>query len=97
ITPNGKFAYTGNAGSDSVSSYRIARGGQIDLIQAAAGSTGANAGVTDLAVSSDGQRLFALAPKSLQIVSFRVAYDGSLTRVGAGTGLPAGSVGLAAN
>jgi hypothetical protein len=41
--------------------------------------------------------LFALAPKSLQIVSFRVAYDGSLSAVGAASGLPAGSVGLAAN
>ena len=97
VTPNGKFAFTGNAGSSSVSSYRIARSGKLELASAAAGSTGANAGVTDLAVSTSGRHLFALAPRSLQIVSFKLAYDGSLTAVGAGTGLPAGSAGLAAN
>lgn len=97
ITPNGKFAYTGNAGSNSLSSYRISRGGKIELASAAAGSTGANAGVSDLAVSSDGRNLFALAPRSLQIVSFKVSFDGSLSAAGAGTGLPVGSVGLAAN
>ena len=97
ITPNGRFAYTGNAGSNSISSYRIARSGKIELIEPAAGSTGANAGVTDLAVASHGRHLFALAPRSLQIVSFKVSFDGSLTSVGAATGLPTGSVGLAAN
>jgi 6-phosphogluconolactonase len=69
----------------------------IELANAAAGSTGANAGVTDLAVSTDGRQLFALAPRSLQIVSFKLSFDGSLTAVGAATGLPTGSVGLAAN
>jgi 6-phosphogluconolactonase len=97
ITPNGRFAYTGNAGSNSISSYRIARSGQIELVEAAAGSTGVNAGVTDLAVASNGRHLFALAPRSLQIVSFTVSQDGSLTSVGAVTGLPAGVAGLAAN
>ena len=53
--------------------------------------------VEDLAVSTDGHQLFALAPRSLQIVSFTVSHDGSLTAVGSGSGLPAGSAGLAAN
>jgi 6-phosphogluconolactonase (cycloisomerase 2 family) len=97
VTPDGRFAYTGNAGSNSLSSFRISRSGAIELADPQAGSTGANAGVTDLAVSTDGRQLFALAPRSLQIVSFTVSHDGSLTAVGAGSGLPAGSVGLAAN
>ena len=97
VTPDGRFAYTANAGSSSVSSYRIARSGRIELVSAVAGSTGANAGALDLAVAADGRQLFALASRSLQIVSFRVGHDGSLTALGAGVGLPAGSAGLAAN
>ena len=97
VTPNGKFAFTANAGSSSVSSYSIARSGQLALVSAVAGSTGANAGALDLAVSQDGRRLFALASRSLQVVSFKVEFDGSLAPLGSGSGLPAGSAGLAAN
>jgi 6-phosphogluconolactonase len=97
VTPNGRLAFTANAGTSSISSYRIARSGRIELDQAAAASTGANAGATDMAVSSNGHQLYALAPRSLQIVSFEIGYDGSLMPMGAATGLPAGSVGLAAN
>jgi 6-phosphogluconolactonase (cycloisomerase 2 family) len=97
VTPNGRYAYTANAGTSTLSSYRIARSGQLELANAVAGSTGANAGATDISVTPDGRQLFALAPRSLQIVSFRVSHDGSLTALGIGTGLPVGSVGIAAN
>ncbi len=97
ITPDSRYAYTANAGTSSISSYRIARGGRITLSQAVAGSNGENAGATDLAVSTDGRRLYGLAPRSLQIVAFDLRHDGSLARRGAASGLPAGSVGLAAN
>lgn len=97
ITPNGRFAYTGNAATSNVSSYRIARSGRIELASAVAGVTGPNAGTTDLAVSTDGRRLFAVAPRSLQIVSFRIGADGTLDALGAASGLPAGFAGLAAN
>jgi 6-phosphogluconolactonase (cycloisomerase 2 family) len=97
VTPNGKYAFTANAGSSSVSSYSVARSGQIALVNAVAGSTGPNAGALDLAVSTDGLRLFALAPRSFQVVSFKIEFDGSLTTLGVGGGLPAGSAGMAAN
>jgi 6-phosphogluconolactonase len=97
VTPNGKYAYTANAGTSNLSSYRVARDGGLTLASAAAGSTGANAGVIDIAIAADGRTLYALAPRSLQIVAFRIAYDGSLTTLGAAAGLPAGSAGLAAN
>jgi 6-phosphogluconolactonase (cycloisomerase 2 family) len=97
VTPNGRYAYTGNAGSNSVSSYAISLDGRITLLAAAAGSTGPSAGVTDLAVATSGRQLFALAPKSLQIVRFTVGGDGSLAMTGAATGLPMGVAGLAAN
>ncbi|CAN5819816.1 hypothetical protein BH11PSE8_BH11PSE8_41520 [soil metagenome] len=97
VTPNGKYAFTANAGSSSVSTYSIARTGRLALVNPVAGSTGPNAGALDLAVSPDGRRLFALAPRSLQVVSFKVEFDGSLINLGAAGGLPAGSAGLAAN
>lgn len=97
VTPNGRFAYTANAGSSTLSSYRIARSGRIELVDAVAGSTGANAGALDITVAPDGRRLFALASRSQQIVAFRIGFDGALETLGAGSGLPAGSAGIAAN
>ena len=96
VTPNGRFAYTANAGTSSLSSYRIERSGRIVLAHAVAGSTGANAGATDIAVASDGRRLFALALRSQQVVSLRVEADGTLVAAGS-IAVPAGSVGLAAD
>lgn len=96
VAPNGRLAYTGNAGSSSVSSYRIdARSGAITLAHAVAGSTGG--GATDLAVTLDGRFLVVLAGRVQQIVRFRTAYDGTLEEVGRASGLPAGCVGIAAD
>jgi hypothetical protein len=41
-----------------------------------------------MAVSSDGRRLFAPAPRSLQIVAFELAHDGSLMPAGAASSCP---------
>ena len=97
ITPNGHYAFTGNAGDSSISSFRIASGGQLTLIEAAAGITGPNAGVTDLAVSTSGRHLYALAPRGLLIASYAVGHDGTLTQEASAVGLPANVAGLAAN
>jgi 6-phosphogluconolactonase len=97
VTPNGKFAYTGNAGSSSVSLYQVDREGSLALSEAAAGITGNGAGVTDLAVSRSGQALYALAPAATRVVAFEVGADGRLTPSSTLTGLPGVMVGLAAN
>lgn len=97
VTPNGRFAYTGNAGSDSISSFRIRHDGQIALAAAVAGSTGAGNGATDLAVSGNGHRLFALAPRGHVLVSYEVRGDGGLRTLDALPGLPTTAVGLAAD
>jgi 6-phosphogluconolactonase len=96
VTPNGRLAYTGNAGTSNVSSYRILRSGRLELLQAVAGSNGTNAGATDIAVSQDGRQLFALAPRSMQVVAYRIDQDGRLANLGA-ISIPAGSVGMAAD
>lgn len=97
VTPNSRFAFTANAGSSTLSSYRIARSGRIELVSAVAGSTGVNAGALDITISPDGRRLFAIASRSLQIVAFGIGFDGALETLGAGSGLPVGSAGIASN
>ena len=96
VTPDGRYAYTANAGTNTLSAYRIARGGKIELVNAVAGFNGADSGATDMAVPRGGDRLYALASRSGQVVSYRVEWDGSLTNLGAAAGL-VGMAGLAAN
>lgn len=96
VTPNGRYVYTGNAGTSSVSQYGVARGGAVSLLAAAAGST-EGGGAGDLAIAGHGRTLGILAPRAPGVYSFAVAADGSLTPTGSVVGLPAGVVGLAAN
>lgn len=97
VTPNGKFAFSANAATSSISSFSVARDGKLSLIAGAAGLTGPNAGALDSAVSPSGTQLHVLAPRGLQIVSFTITPTGTLTPLGAVGGFPAGSAGLAVN
>jgi 6-phosphogluconolactonase (cycloisomerase 2 family) len=97
VTPNGKFAFSANAATSSVSSFAVARDGQLSLVAGAAAVTGPNAGALDMAVSPSGRQLNVFASRGLQIVSYRIASDGSLSLQGTVGGMPAGSAGLAAN
>jgi 6-phosphogluconolactonase len=80
VTPNGRFAYASNAGSSSVSSYAIGHDGSIALLAAQAALMGANAGTLHAAVSTDGQQVHVLASRALQVVSYAIDSDGSLTK-----------------
>ena len=97
VTPNGRWAYTGNAGTSSISLFAIDRMGQVTLVAGAAGSTGSNGGAGDIAIAGHGRSLSILAPRTPAIFTFAVAADGALAPAASATGLPAGSVGLAAN
>jgi len=97
VTPNGRYAYTGNAGTNSVSLFAIDRRGHATLVAGAAASTGSNGGAGDIAIAGHGRSLSILAPRTPAIFSFSVAPDGTLSPAGTATGLPAGVVGLAAN
>jgi 6-phosphogluconolactonase (cycloisomerase 2 family) len=96
VTPNGRWAYTTNTGSGSISLFGIARDGRIALLQSVAAVT-AGSGPIDASVSADGRRLHVLQAPLRAIASFRIASDGTLSAAGGAGGLPAGSVGLAAN
>ena len=81
-TPDGRFAYTSNACSGTISLYRVNADGSISLAQAMASALdGAASGPVDGAVSPDGQFLYALESGKGALVVLRVAADGSLTTV----------------
>jgi len=96
VTPNGRFVYTANAGSGSVSQFNIDRLGGAVLVNGVAGSTGANSGPVDMAIASHGRSLQVLAGRVQTIFVFEIASDGTLAPAGSVAGLPVGSVGLAA-
>lgn len=98
ISKNGKFAYTANAGSGSITGYSIAHDGSLTLLDPSGitGVTGDASTPTDLAVSSDGKFLYSLDAGSHAFSGFQIGHDGSLTPVSTTTGLLPGTVGLVA-
>jgi 6-phosphogluconolactonase len=85
-----KYAYTTNAASGSISSYRVGRNGSLQLLQAVAATPGA--GPNDM-VEVDGS-LFTLNSASHTISTDRIGADGSLAASGE-VSVPSGVVGLA--
>jgi 6-phosphogluconolactonase (cycloisomerase 2 family) len=95
ITNNGRYAYTTNTGSASISSYRIDRDGTLTLLAASAGVTGATP--IDMALSRNSNFLYALNAGSHNLSAFRVRDNGRLTSLGTFGTLPPGAVGVAAS
>jgi len=95
ITNSGRFAFTSNTGSGSISSYTLASDGELSLSAAIAGSTGAGSGPTDMALSRNSQFLYVLAPGTGNVAGFHVS-GGTLTPAANVSGLPASSTGIAA-
>lgn len=98
LTPNGRHAFTTNAGSSSLSRFDVSPAtGKLSLSAGVAGSIGTGGTPIDAAMSSGGRYLYVLGAGSHGISSFQVRADGELVSGGFVGGLPAGSVGLAAN
>lgn len=96
VTKNGRFAYTTNTGSASISGYRIDHDGELKLLDAD-GRTGVTGpGPIDMALSRSNRFLYSLNSGDGSITGFRIGVDGSLTGIGGVAGLPGGSTGLAA-
>jgi 6-phosphogluconolactonase (cycloisomerase 2 family) len=79
LVVSGDYAWVVNAASASISSYRIAKDGSIELVDAVAASTGA--GPTDAAVSPDGGSLH-VRMRDGSLSSFTIGSDGSLASAG---------------
>lgn len=97
ITDNGRYTYTTNTGSGTISGYRIAQDGSLSLLDpdGVTASTGAGSTPIDEDLTRDSRYLYVLASGAHSIAGFRVNHDGSLSRVEDRGNLPAGVVGLA--
>lgn len=99
VTNNGRFAYTTNAASGSISGFQIDHSGNIELLDAdgRTGVTGDGSAPIDMALSGNSRFLYALGSGNGTISAFQVDLgDGSLKPIPGVSGLPAGVNGLAA-
>ena len=97
IENNGRFGYTANYSSGTISSYAIGRDGSLTLLDPMAGTTNElpnpagnpSQGSTplDLRLSRDGRTLYTVLPGSGAIGGWRINRDGSLTKIGEFGGL----------
>jgi 6-phosphogluconolactonase (cycloisomerase 2 family) len=78
ITAIGDTVYASNAGSATVTGYRVKAGGVLKAL----GNTTTDAGTVDAAASSDGTSLYVQTGANGVVDSFHVHHDGSLTRTG---------------
>jgi 6-phosphogluconolactonase (cycloisomerase 2 family) len=92
--PDGRYVFTANAGNGTLSSYRVGTWGRLMLESGVAASQSPTSHPVDMAFSPSGQTLYSLANAGT-ITTYQVD-GGSLTRVGAVTGLPASVTGLVA-
>ena len=98
VTKSGRFAYTTNFGSNSISGYQIHFDGTISLLDADGRTGETGAGPIDMAFSGNGRYLYTLNSGDGTISSFRVGPKGELISlaVSAAEGLPPAANGLAA-
>ena len=98
VSPDGRFVYSADAGSNAISGYRAGPDGTLTLLDAdgVTASTGAGSTPLDLAISVDGRYLYALNGGNHTLAEFRIGNDGGLTPIGALGGLPDKANGLVA-
>jgi 6-phosphogluconolactonase len=98
VTENGRYAYTSNTGSGSISAYRVNGGnGTISLLDSRAGTTGDDKSAPiDMALSKHSRFLYSLNSGNNSISAFKIRSDGSLQDLSGVTDLPPGANGLAA-
>ncbi len=97
VTRNGRYAYTTNTGSGTVSGYAIGRDGALTLLDGGqSGQTGAGTSPIDLALTRGSRFLYVLNSGTETVSAFRTGRDGALEPVGTTTNLPDGANGLAA-
>lgn len=94
ISANGRFAYTTNTGSGSVTGLEIANDGDLTLLDAD-GRTGITGGAPiDAALSSGGRYLFVLSAGISEVKVFRTDSHGGLTSL-PGVSVPSTANGMA--
>jgi 6-phosphogluconolactonase (cycloisomerase 2 family) len=98
VTENGRFTYTTNAASGTITGYSIKEGKLSRLDEdGVTANIGAGSAPSEMALSRNSQFLYALSGGQHAIVAYAVNGNGSLTPITSGaTGLPGAANGLAA-
>lgn len=100
VTPDGRFVYASNAGTSSISGFRIGRDGSLTALPGTVVGTNPSGSTNlDITISADGEFLYSLNAASGAIGIFQIQPDGRLNNFGTLSGLPAGAGlnGIAAN
>ena len=97
VTRNGRYAYTTNTGSASITGYRIGRDGSLTRLDDDGVTATTQAAPIDFDLTRNSRYLYTLNDGSDSISIHRVNADGALEPIGVLTGLPATAVGLAAS
>ena len=95
VTQNGRFAYTANAHSGTISGFAVGTDGALSLLDAGGATAVVGPGNIDLAVSANSRYLYQLR-RSGPITALRVENDGHLTTLGVVGAMPGSVAGLAA-
>ncbi|MDT8066645.1 MAG: beta-propeller fold lactonase family protein [Terriglobia bacterium] len=90
VTPNGKFLYTANSATSTISGFRIGLNGTLDPLPGTVLANLSQGAVDlDVAVSSDGRFLYSLNSGSGTVGVFQINQDGTLNELGELEGLTA--------
>lgn len=90
VTPNGRFVYTSNAGTATISGFALGATGALTPISGTiVGVNPTGSTNLDAAVSSDGTFLYTLNSGTGTVSIFGIDQDGTLTSLGDAAGLPA--------
>jgi 6-phosphogluconolactonase len=99
VSENGRFAYTTNTGSGSVTGFDVGHAGKLEILDAdgQTGIIGGGSSPIDAAFSQGGRYLYVLSSGIPAVSVFRLDAHGGLTLLpAAGAGLPPGANGMAA-
>lgn len=96
VTRNGRYAYTTNAGTGTITGYAIAQDGSLTLLRADAVNATVGGHPIDMALSINSHYLYALNNATMRIDAFQVQSDGSLVPLTGMTGMVDSVSGLAA-
>jgi len=94
-THDGRFVYSANTGSNTISGFRVQHDGRLTLLDADGRTAETGGSPADLAFSNGDRYLYVVSGGSHSLNGYRVAEDGTLTPVANYSGLPVGSTGLA--
>ena len=92
VTPDGRFVYTSNAGSSTISGFSLGANGALTPIAGTTVATlPAGSANLDIALSENGKFLYTLDSGTGTVSAFGINSDGTLTSLGEVGGIPAAS------